>query len=154
MTFNNFNSAQKRYAKNQFLFLMFGLSIEAISCLSIPFIKNYFVLMIPIAIICFGYGLIDATILPTVAYLVDTRHAKVYGSVYAIIDISYAVCYAFGPMISGLILHFIGFKGLSIILCVILLMFVPFLVFLRRIYLEKSLSGQQTSLADSDAEKE
>lgn len=132
----------KKYARNQFIFLMFGLTIEAISCLTIPFITNYFVLMIPIAVICFGYGLIDATVLPTVAYLVDTRHAKVYGSVYAIIDISYAVCYAFGPMISGLILHFIGFKGMSIILCTILLTFVPFLLFLRRICLEKSLSYQ------------
>lgn len=122
---------------------MLGLSIEALSCIAIPFITNIFVLMIPIMIICFGYGLIDATVLPTVAYLVDTRHAKVYGSVYAIIDISYSLCYAFGPMISGLILHFIGFKGMSIILCLILGSFVPFLLFLKKIYLEKSLQMER-----------
>lgn len=130
---------------------MFGLTIEAISCLSIPWITNYFVLMIPIAIICFGYGLLDATVLPTVAYLVDTRHAKVYGSVYAIIDISYSLCYAFGPMISGLILHFIGFKGLSIILCIILLTFVPFLLFLRKIYREKR--SRELNASDGSDEK-
>lgn len=132
----------KKYAQHQYVFLMVGLTIEAISCITIPFITNYFVLMIPIAVICFGYGLLDATVLPTVAYLVDTRHAKVYGSVYAIIDISYALCYAFGPMISGLILHFIGFKGLSIILFCILLSFVPFLLFLRKIYREKHAAAQ------------
>lgn len=139
----------KKYSQHQYLFLMVGLTIEAISCLSIPFITNYFVLMIPISIICFGYGLIDATVLPTVAYLVDTRHAKVYGSVYAIIDISYSVCYAFGPMISGLILHFIGFKGLSIILTVILITFVPFLLFLRKIYREKHVA-EQMAIANDD----
>ena len=127
---------------------MMGLTLEAVSCLSIPFIKNYFILMIPIAIICFGYGLIDATVLPTVAYLVDSRHAKVYGSVYAIVDISYSAVYAFGPMISGLILNFIGFKGLTVILCAILLSFVPFLLFLKRIYLEKHI--KETSLKEYD----
>ena len=63
----------KKYSQHQYIFLMIGLGFEAFSCLAIPFITNYFVLMIPISIICFGYGLIDATILPTVAYLVDTR---------------------------------------------------------------------------------
>lgn len=140
----------KKYSEHQYLFLMAGLGVEALSCIAIPFITNIFVLMVPIMIICFGYGLIDATVLPTVAYLVDTRHAKVYGSVYAIIDISYSLCYAFGPMVSGLILHFIGFKGMSIILCCVLGSFVPFLLFLKRIYHEKSLYMQR--IADDGEE--
>lgn len=80
----------KRFAKYQWLFLMIGLFIEAVSCAFIPFITNYFILIIPICIITFGYGLIDSTILPTVAYLVDTRHASEYGTVYSIVDISYS----------------------------------------------------------------
>lgn len=113
--------------------------MKFLSCLWIPFITNYYVLFIPICVICFGYGMIDATILPTMAYLVDTRHASLYGSVYAIVDISYSSVYCFGPIISGLILQFIGFIGMSIILCCIICSFVPFVYLLKRIYFLKAL---------------
>jgi MFS family permease len=128
----------KRYASYQFVFIMAGLTLEALSCLWIPFITSYYVLFIPICIICFGYGLIDATILPTMAYLVDTRHASIYGSVYAIVDISYSSVYCFGPILSGVLLHFIGFVGMSIILCGIILVFVPIVYILKRIYFLKA----------------
>ena len=69
------------------------------------------------------------------AYLVDTRHKSLYGSVYAIVDISYSLVYAFGPMLAGVILNYLGFMGLSIIICLLILLFVPFLYFLKKIYL-------------------
>ena len=55
----------KYFAQHQWLFIGMGLVLEALSCLSIPFITSYNILFLPICIICFGYGLIDATILPT-----------------------------------------------------------------------------------------
>lgn len=59
----------RRYAKHQYLFLIFGLVLMASSCAWIPHINNYFVLIIPICIITFGYGLVDSTVLPTVSDL-------------------------------------------------------------------------------------
>lgn len=59
----------KRYAKHQWIILITGLFLEAGACLWIPFVTNYFVLIIPICIITFGYGLIDSTILPTVSFI-------------------------------------------------------------------------------------
>ena len=50
------------------------------------------------------------------------------------------VCYAFGPMIAGLILHYIGFKGLGIIIGSMILLFIPMTFFLKRIYLSKHLA--------------
>lgn len=47
-------------------------------------------------------------------YLVDTRHVSVYGSVYAIADISYSLAYAFGPIIAGGIVNSMGFLALNI----------------------------------------
>ena len=43
-----------------------------------------------------GLGLIDATIFPIMAVLVDTRHRAVYGSVYAITDLAFCTPYVIG----------------------------------------------------------
>lgn len=51
-------------------------------------------LMIPICGICFGIALIDTALLPMLGYLVDVRYVSVYGSIYAIADISYSMAYA------------------------------------------------------------
>lgn len=140
----------KKYSQHQWLFIITGLVLEAVSCLSIPFIKNYYILFIPICVITFGYGVIDATILPTMAYLVDHRHSSVYGSVYAIVDISYSLVYAFGPMIAGVILHFIGFLAMSIIIFSMILVYVPFVYFLKRIYLYKMMQ-EQSQISNSNS---
>lgn len=50
--------------------------------------------MIPICGICFGIALIDTALLPMLGYLVDVRYVSVYGSIYAIADISYSMAYA------------------------------------------------------------
>jgi DHA1 family vesicular acetylcholine transporter-like MFS transporter 3 len=135
----------KRYAQHQFLFIIVGLLLEALSVLWLPFIDQYYVLFVPIMIICFGYGLIDATILPTMAYLVDTRHVSVYGSVYAIVDISYSIVYAFGPMITGIILNLLNFAGLSICICVIMCVYTPFVLYLRKIYKLKAFQDAENA---------
>ena len=36
-----------------------GLALEGVSCFLIPFCTNYFLLMLPICVICFGIALID-----------------------------------------------------------------------------------------------
>jgi hypothetical protein len=43
-------------------------------------------------------------------------------------------------MIAGLILHYIGFKGLGIIIGSMILLFIPMTFFLKRIYLSKHLA--------------
>ena len=45
--------------------------------------------MLPICIICFGIALIDTALLPMLGFIVDKKYTAVYGSVYAIADISY-----------------------------------------------------------------
>ena len=55
----------------------------------------------PLSILCFGIALVDTALLPTLGYIVDTRYTSVYGSVYAIADISYSFAYALGPVVAG-----------------------------------------------------
>ena len=66
-----------------------GLVLEGVSCFLIPFTGNFFVLMLPICVICFGIALIDTALLPMLGFIVDKKYTAVYGSVYAIADISY-----------------------------------------------------------------
>ena len=61
-----------------------GLALEGLSCIVIPFSGNYFILMLPICVICFGIALIDTALLPMLGYIVDKKYVAVYGSVYAI----------------------------------------------------------------------
>jgi len=79
----------KNYPEWQWFLAMIGLALEGVSCIFLPFSANYFVLMLPICVICFGIALIDTALLPTLGFIVDKKYTSVYGSVYAIADISY-----------------------------------------------------------------
>ncbi|CAB4057591.1 SLC18A3 [Lepeophtheirus salmonis] len=96
-----------------------GLALEGLSCFIIPFSTNYFVLMIPISIISFGIALIDTSLLPTLGFIVDKKYESVYGSVYAIADISYCAAYAIGPVIAGHVVEKMGFTALNIIVAIL-----------------------------------
>lgn len=76
-------------------------------------------------------------------YLVDTRHVSVYGSVYAIADISYSLAYAFGPIIAGEIVATMGFLALNIIICILNLAYTPVLSILRQVYIYQPFEEQQ-----------
>jgi len=123
-----------QYPQYQWLMAAGGLALEGVCSLMIPFAKSYWVLMIPISGICFGIALVDTALLPTLGYLVDLRYVSVYGSIYAIADISYSFAYAFGPIIAGRVMESIGFLALNIGIAVSNLAYVPVLMMLRHIY--------------------
>ena len=54
-----------------------------------------------------------------------------YGSVYAIADISYCAAYAFGPVLAGKIVADWGFTTLNIIVAVLSLMYAPIIYYLK-----------------------
>ena len=85
--FNSF--AHFKFSCLQWALALGGLVLEGVSCFLIPFTGNFFVLMLPICVICFGIALIDTALLPMLGFIVDKKYTAVYGSVYAIADISY-----------------------------------------------------------------
>lgn len=116
------------------LYAAVGLALEGIFSFFIPLATNFWVLIIPLCVICFGIALIDTALLPALGYLVDVRHVSVYGSVYAIADISYSTAYAFGPVFAGKIFGTLGFTALCTMIGVSNLLYVPVLYFLRTAY--------------------
>ena len=45
-------------------------------------------------------GIVDASMMPLLALLVETRHMAVYGSVYAIAQVSISLAFALGMLSS------------------------------------------------------
>lgn len=144
----------KLFPNYQWLMVAIGLSLEGLSCLIIPFSTSYKVLMIPICIICFGIALVDTAILPTLGYIVDVRYVSVYGSIYAIADISYSLAYAIGPIVAGEVVEMIGFTWLNIIIAVSNLAYAPALMRLRNIYDFKPFQNEANILMADPPDKE
>ena len=63
--------------------------------------------------------------------LLKFQYVSVYGSVYAIADISYCAAYAVGPIIAGHIVEEMGFTALNICVAVLSLAYAPALYYLR-----------------------
>lgn len=123
-----------KYPNLQWAIAGVGLGMEGLSCLLVPFSTSFWGLFLPISGICFGIALVDTAILPLLAHIVDTRHVSVYGSIYAIADISYSLAYAFGPVFAGGIVSAFGFTALNLIIAVTNLAYLPVLTMLKHSY--------------------
>jgi DHA1 family solute carrier family 18 vesicular amine transporter 1/2 len=62
----------------------------------IPLATNINHLIAPNAGLGFAIGMVDSSMMPELGYLVDIRHASVYGSVYAIGDVAFCLGFAIG----------------------------------------------------------
>ncbi|KAK7601144.1 hypothetical protein V9T40_008585 [Parthenolecanium corni] len=144
----------RQYPHYQWLMVAIGLTLEGLCCFVIPFSTSYQMLMLPICGICFGIALVDTAILPTLGYIVDVRYVSVYGSIYAIADISYSLAYAIGPIIAGEIVEAIGFTSLNIMIAFSNLMYAPVLYRLRNIYDFKPFQNEANILMSNPPDKE
>ncbi|BES87906.1 unnamed protein product [Nesidiocoris tenuis] len=144
----------RKYPQHQWLMAAGGLALEGLCCFIIPFSSSYKVLMIPICGICFGIALIDTALLPTLGYLVDVRYVSVYGSIYAIADISYSLAYAVGPIIAGGVVEAIGFTALNIGIAFSNLLYAPVLMYLRNIYDFKPFENEANILMSDPPDKQ
>lgn len=144
----------REYAQYQWLMVAIGLFLEGMCCFLIPFSTSYQMLMIPICGICFGMALVDTAVLPTLGYIVDVRYVSVYGSIYAIADISYSFAYALGPIIAGEIVAVIGFTCLNVLIAFSNLLYAPVLYRLRNIYDFKPFQNEANILMSNPPDKE
>ncbi|KAM6306243.1 vesicular acetylcholine transporter [Aegotheles albertisi] len=121
------------YPHLQWFYGALGMAIIGASSCLVPACRNFGQVIIPLCGICFGIALVDTALLPTLAFLVDVRHVSVYGSVYAIADISYSVAYALGPIVAGQIVHTMGFAQLNLGMGLANVLYAPVLLFLKNV---------------------
>ncbi|KAL0178814.1 hypothetical protein M9458_024256 [Cirrhinus mrigala] len=122
-----------KYPDLQWFYGALGMVIIGASSCTVPACKTFGQLMFPLCGICFGIALVDTALLPTLAFLVDVRHVSVYGSVFAIADISYSVAYAMGPVVAGQIVHNLGFVQLNLGMGLVNVLYAPALLLLQHV---------------------
>ena len=83
-------------------------------------------------------------------YMVDKRYVSVYGSIYAIADISYSLAYAVGPIIAGSIVESIGFTALNVCIALSNLLYVPVLVSLRHVFDYEQFEGEHIGMTEQN----
>ncbi|XP_071953477.1 probable vesicular acetylcholine transporter-B [Antedon mediterranea] len=140
---------QKR-PEYQWLYAATGLVVIGIFVVIVPFCKTVGVLIIPLCGICFGIALVDTAVLPTLAFLVDVRHVSVYGSVYALADISYCIAYFLGPILAGQIAAGAGFLTMNICLALASFIYAPVLFSLRKVHYMTPVHQEVTVLLSDD----
>ncbi|KAJ8317179.1 hypothetical protein KUTeg_005083 [Tegillarca granosa] len=116
------------WQQGKWLSAMIGMVVIGLCLLAIPFSKNIFHLIAPNFGLGFAIGMVDSAMMPHMGYLVDLRHVSVYGSVYAIADVSFCVGFAVGPALSGTIVKGIGMLW---IIAIINIIYAPLLAFIR-----------------------
>ncbi|XP_037661268.1 vesicular acetylcholine transporter [Choloepus didactylus] len=137
-----------RYPHLQWLYGALGLALIGVSSCVVPACRSFWPLVASLCVLCFGIALVDTALLPTLAFLVDLRHVSVYGSVYAIADISYSVAYALGPIVAGHIVHSLGFLPLSLGMGLANLLYAPVLLLLRKVSLLTRSRSERDVLLD------
>lgn len=143
-----------KYPNLQWFYGALGMVIIGASSCTVPACKTFGQLIAPLCGICFGIALVDTALLPTLAFLVDVRHVSVYGSVYALADISYSVAYAMGPIVAGNIVHNYGFVQLNLGMGLVNVLYAPALLLLRNVCQMKPSYSERENLLVNDDEPE
>nr|CAH0112110.1 unnamed protein product [Daphnia galeata] len=115
----------------RWLAALVGLVVIGVCLMLIPFATNIGDLVLPNAGLGFAIGMVDSSMMPQLGYLVDIRHAAVYGSVYAIGDVAFCLGFAIGPALSGTLVQTIGFEWMLFGIAIISFMYAPLLYYLR-----------------------
>uniref|UniRef100_A0A674N1N2 Solute carrier family 18 member A1 n=1 Tax=Takifugu rubripes TaxID=31033 RepID=A0A674N1N2_TAKRU len=110
---------------------MLGMFIVGISLLCVPFATSIYGLIGPNGGLGFAIGMVDSSMMAIMGYLVDIRHASVYGSIYAIADVALCMGFAIGPSTGGALVQVVGFPSLMVFIGVINILYAPLCVLLR-----------------------
>ena len=131
------------------LWLVFlaGNTLVGLSVLSIPLSGYFWVVAAPIMIIALGIAMIDTAVVPTLAFLAETRYSSNYGRIYSLQSCVYSLCYGIGPILAGWIVETIGFRWMTVIVCLANVSIAPFGVILQKLNILELSSGE------SDKEK-
>ncbi|XP_068424997.1 chromaffin granule amine transporter [Clinocottus analis] len=110
---------------------MIGMFIVGISLLCVPFATSIYGLIGPNGGLGFAIGMVDSSMMAIMGYLVDIRHASVYGSVYAIADVALCLGFAIGPSSGGALVQAVGFPCVMVFIGVINILYAPLCFLLR-----------------------
>ena len=77
-----------------------------------------------------GLGVVDSSLMPLLAKLVEDRHVGAYGSVFAVSQTAVSLAYGLGPFCGGVLVEKIGFPMVMRGLGIINILYTPLLLYL------------------------
>ncbi|CAG0901653.1 unnamed protein product [Darwinula stevensoni] len=114
------------------LVTMLGLILMGISLVLVPEAKDVRLILGPLAGLGFSIAMVDASIMPELARLVDLRHSPIYGTVYAVGDVAFCLGFAVGPALAGALVQGIGFDWMLYVMAIVCFLYSPLFSFLRK----------------------
>lgn len=124
---------------------LIGMYVIGLALILVPFASAPNHLIIPMAALGFGIGMVDSSMMPELGNLVDLRHGSVYGGVYAIGDIAFCLGFAVGPALSGSLVQGIGFEKMLIGIAIICFLYGPMLCALKDVPPKTDQEKQESS---------
>ncbi|GLV32855.1 portabella [Carabus blaptoides fortunei] len=79
-----------------------------------------------------GIGILDASLVPLLANIVDSKHSSQYGAVYALQQVAVSMAYSLGPLLGGETIKVIGFPWLMRLIGIINIIYCPMLLILSK----------------------
>ncbi|XP_078484114.1 synaptic vesicular amine transporter-like [Ciona intestinalis] len=143
-----YSIAFKGHKVARWILCLVGFYLQVAGAVIYPFVRTVPEVIGPGCLIGIGIGLIDG-LLPVLAFLVDTRHKPVYGSVCAIADISFSFAYALGPLIAGAVMAKVGFKWVMWGIGIIFFLYAPIISVLSKVNVKDE---EDTPLLKEDEE--
>ncbi|NWI75184.1 VMAT1 protein, partial [Dryoscopus gambensis] len=125
---------------------MIGMAVVGISLLCVPLATNIYGLIGPNAGLGFAIGMVDSSMMPIMAYLVDLRHTSAYGTVYAIADVAFCMGFAIGPSTGGAIVRALGFPWLMVVVGALNVAYAPLCWLLR----SPPAAGEKTAILSQE----
>jgi DHA1 family solute carrier family 18 vesicular amine transporter 1/2 len=111
---------------------LIGMILIGLSLILVAFATQPNHLIVPMAGLGFGIGMVDSSMMPELGNLVDIRHTSaVYGGVYAIGDVAFCLGFAIGPALSGSLVEGVGFPAMAVGMGLICFAYSPLLYLLK-----------------------
>ena len=79
-----------------------------------------------------GLGVVDSSLMPLLAKLVEDRHVGAYGSVFAVSQTAVSLAYGLGPLCGGVLAEKVGFPLVMRGVGIINILYTPLLLYLAK----------------------
>ena len=79
-----------------------------------------------------GLGVVDSSLMPLLAKLVEDRHVGAYGSVFAVSQTAVSLAYGIGPLCGGVLAEHFGFPMVMRAVGLINILYSPILFYLAK----------------------
>ncbi|XP_055080001.1 chromaffin granule amine transporter [Periophthalmus magnuspinnatus] len=129
ITTNLFGILSQRMGR--WLCSMIGMILTGLSFLFAALAKSFYAVIGAVAVTGMSMGMVEVSLLPVLAHLVDIRHVSVYGNVFTVCEVAVRLGFFVGPLVGGALVQAVGYPVLMVISGLVNILYAPLCYFLR-----------------------